>query len=215
MVGHRRGRALGNPAAARRVRIACRQGRVLENAREIGTAGVQLLKSINDVIDSAKLDIDGLRLDIEELDLSACLAAVMADMSNLMADRQIQLQLDAGEELPSVNGDARRTKQILHSIVHNAVKYSPQQALLLISVKPQGTFVRVSVVDRGCGISKETLDMTIRPFVDETNVLTKSHGGLGLGLWLSRRIMELQNGVITIVTSPDQGTSVHLDFPAF
>ena len=188
--------------------------RYADYAKEVSMAGISLLSSINNIIDTARLDIGSVQLCYESVDLWMCVEQVAQSMRELANAKHVTLQLTAADQPLPVHADPKRMSQIVLSIMHNAVKFAPESSKIDIVARHTGGAVSVSVSDRGCGIPARVLEATSRPFAHDNNVLARGHGGLGLGLWIAKRLIELHQGQLEIRSMEGAGTTVVLSFPA-
>lgn len=186
--------------------------RYVDYSKEINTSGSGLLGAINDIIDTARLDIGKIELSPERLDVTACIARVSADLQSFAARKSVALTTPASLHL-SVVGDRKRLHQVLSSIMHNAVKFSPSGGRVDVSVETRDGHAIVSVRDAGPGMSAELIDAVQRPFAQGDNEFARHHGGLGLGLSLAKRLVELHMGRMEITSAPGNGTTVRVYLP--
>ena len=188
--------------------------RYADYSKEINAAGSSLLSSLNDIIDTARLDTGNVQLCYESIKISQCIALVVNSLAPLAQSRRVTLHVTPGDDQLCVHGDPKRVKQIVFSILHNGVKFAPDGTQVDIEVKYVDECVRVSVTDRGCGISAMLIEATNQPFASDRDIFTRGHGGLGLGLWIAKRLMELHKGQLEIRSRAGSGTTVVLSFPA-
>ena len=100
-------------------------------------------------------------------------------------------------------------------VLENALAFSPDTAIVEISARPLEGNVRVTVSDRGPGVPEELRDRIFEAFTQTDGSVTRSHEGLGIGLFLARRIMRAHAGELTYAPRPDGGSSFELSFPGF
>lgn len=189
--------------------------RYAEYARHIVTSGNHLLALINDILDIASIDAGRQELHEEPVDLGA----VVVDCIELMQLRAGQAGIAIQRDQPStqvvLRADARKVKQVLLNLLSNAVKFSPAGSEIRMTVRvvpDRGVVLAVS--DRGCGISEEDLDHLFDPFHTRSALVARRVEGTGLGLPISRRLMELHGGTLTIDSQVGRGTTVTVTFPA-
>ena len=124
-----------------------------------------------------------------------------------------QIVVDSNHELPSANGDSDRLKQVLLNLVSNACRYSPEGSTVTLSAKSAGTNVRIDVVDQGPGIPAESLSLLFNRYARLRTPDTKTVRGTGLGLYISRRIVEAHGGRITVESEPGRGSTFSVEVP--
>ena len=185
----------------------------VEYANIIGTSGRHLLAIITDILDLAKADADKLLLAEEEVDIAE-VVELGAQIVHDMAQRaQIDFACETEEPMPSVIGDAAKLTQILVNLLSNAIKFTPPGGKVRLKVEHReyrGMIFRIE--DTGVGMSAEQIPVALEPFGQIGNSLTRQHDGVGLGLPLTKRLVELHGGKIELTSEPGKGTvaSVHL-----
>jgi signal transduction histidine kinase len=186
--------------------------RYVDYSKDINSSGKGLLGAINDIIDTARLDIGKIELTRERLDLRACVAGVAAELQPYAVRKSISLTSTAATSV-SVVGDNKRLHQALFGIVHNAIKFSPNGGNVELGVEARDGRATVTVRDSGPGMSAELMEAVQRPFAQGENVFARHHGGLGLGLSLAKRLVELHAGRMEIDSAPGVGTTVRIHLP--
>ena len=145
--------------------------------------------------------------------MPALIETCLRDAEAQAAARQITLHRDYADNLPVVELDAAATRKSLGHILDNAIRYTPVGGMIRIYVLRVQRQISIAVQDGGPGISREDLAKVLNPFWLAEPTLTKRHGGIGLGLPLSRRLIELQGGQLDIASHIGAGTRVTLRFP--
>jgi signal transduction histidine kinase len=125
----------------------------------------------------------------------------------------VRLERGAVAELPIVFGDERRIRQVLLNLLTNAIKFTPSGGRVAVSASRQGGFVAVSVADSGIGMAPEDIPRALERFGQIDNKLTRGHEGAGLGLPLSKRIIEIHGGTLSIASALERGTTVAFTIP--
>ncbi len=187
--------------------------RYREYAEDIHNSGVHLLSLINDILDLSKIEAGHFKLHEDETDLDH----VVESAVRIVRHRAQQANIDLACSLPDpplvVVADERALKQVLINLVSNAVKFSPDGGEISISGELASEHLRISVTDRGCGISEEDIPRALTPFTQLDGSLSRQHEGTGLGLPLAKHLTELHGGVLTIESELGQGTTVHIELP--
>ena len=175
-------------------------------------AGNHLLSLINELLDLASIEAGKTTMKLETLDMAAALSDCEAFMSPIAALRGIRIVLPEGD-LPAVLADGNRLRQVLLNLVGNAVKYSPDGSTIEMTCRPQGAHTaRIAVADQGSGMTAAQVAALYEPF----NRLGRdgSHGeGTGIGLVVTKGLVELMNGVIVVESTPGVGTTFWIDLP--
>ena len=189
--------------------------RYRDYAASIRDSGAHLLALINDVLDFAKIDAGRLELAEDEIDVPELFAASLRMVKSAADEAGLALhEVLADAELPRLRGDQRRVKQILLNLLSNAIKFTPGPGVVTIAARRQGDTVVISVADTGIGIAPEDLEKALEPFGQIDNRLARAYEGTGLGLPLSKQLMEVHGGSLRLDSQPEVGTTVWLTFPA-
>jgi two-component system cell cycle sensor histidine kinase PleC len=187
-----------------------------EYAQDILNSGQHLLALINDILDMAKIEAGKLTLNFEPLQL----AEVVEDCVRLMRNRTDAAGLELRvrlPELPEVEADYRALKQVVLNLLSNAAKFTPRGGRIEVSGAaepgPDGGHVRISVSDTGIGIAPHDLERLARPFEQIESQLSKTQQGSGLGLALTKSLVELHGGALTLQSEPGEGTTASFVLP--
>jgi two-component system cell cycle sensor histidine kinase PleC len=190
--------------------------RYAEYAQDILNSGQHLLALINDILDMAKIEAGKLNLKFEPLRV----AEVVEDAVRLMRNRAEATGLELSveiPELPEIEGDFRAIKQVLLNLLSNSIKFTPRggriTVLATLEAGPQGERVRVGVRDTGIGISEQDMARLARPFEQIESQLSKTQQGSGLGLALTKSLVEMHAGSLNIESAPGKGTTVSFTLP--
>lgn len=170
-----------------------------------------LAEIISNLLDIARLEAGRtIEINQEPIELKPLIETVVDSFSQLSPRHVFDLEL--ASPLPPILGDATRLKQVCKSLLSNAVKYSPQGGTITIQVKKLGEVIQVSVQDEGIGITPEHQAHLFEQFyrVDTTHTAV---GGTGLGLTISKLIVNLHHGEIWLDSKPAQGTTVYFTLP--
>ena len=184
--------------------------RYLEVARK---HAAHLGKLIQDLFELAMLDSNRVAPAFEEFSLLELIHDVAQEFELQAKKGHVSLQVDPPGEAVSVYADISLIQRVLENLVGNALKYTPQGGKVLISVRPSPTAVDVSVSDTGPGISSEALPHIFDRFYKADADDTKNDGSMGLGLAIAKRILELHESEIRVVSEEQRGTRFHFDLP--
>ncbi len=182
----------------------------------------QLLSLITAVLDVASLESGQLAVERCVLSLSELVANEVATYQPQASRRGITIQLEsAGETV--VYGDRKKIRQVVSSLISNAVKFTPDRGRVGVAVQPgplephaEGTpltAVQLVVTDSGIGISRDQVDKIFEPFFQVDSSSTRAFGGTGLGLTLAKAYVEAHGGRIWVDTTPGQGSTFTATFP--
>ena len=183
--------------------------------RDIHDSGKHLLNVINDILDLAKVEAGHLKLDEQPVDVANILAAcerLMADTAEL---RGIRFDVSYPGGAVTLCLDATRLRQILLNLLSNAVKFTRRGNGVVLGTgwaADGGFFFRVT--DQGIGMSPEDVVKALQPFQQIDSSLSRRYEGTGLGLSLTKSLVELHGGTLSIESRLGQGTMVTAAFPA-
>jgi signal transduction histidine kinase/integral membrane sensor domain MASE1 len=164
-------------------------GDVIQSARD-------LFLLINDILDLTKIEAGDLKLELSEVRLPELLSRSLTTLKEKALKHNIQLSYEEKEIPASIIADERKVKQILYNLLANAVKFTPDGGRVHIGAELAGGFVQVSIQDTGIGIKKDDLQRIFEPFEQAESSLSRRFQGTGLGLSLTRSMVELHGGKI-------------------
>jgi len=171
---------------------------------------VRLERLVADLLDATSLDENSLFL-IEELQWPDAAAEVVSLFERENPDRQFIL--DLGDGVPPVAADEQRAEQVLSNLLANAVKYSPEGSAVRVTITATDSHVVTTVSDGGPGIPTEHRDAVFERFRRLGNYMVRTSGGVGLGLYIGRRLVEAMGGSIEIGEAPEGGAAVTFTLP--
>ncbi len=185
-----------------------------EYADNIQSSGVHLLSLIDDILDYSRLESGTLELqetDVNLLDLAHSTQTMLAGRAIEKATQfRISKDLDV-----TIRADERKLKQVLINLVNNAIKFTPEKGSIDLGVRTHAAdYISILVADDGFGISEDEIENVLRPFGRAFHSVTKSIEGTGLGLPLSKSIVELHGGQLHIASNANgAGTTVEIRLP--
>ena len=183
-------------------------------ARDIFESGTHLLGLINEILDLSKAEAGRMEINDEVVDVPVLVERCMATLRPQAEKTRVSMHSTMSGELPTLLADRARLRQILVNLLSNAVKFTPEGGKVTVTafIDADRRFA-ISVADTGIGMSPEQIPIALEPFRQIDNALNRAHGGTGLGLPLSKRLIELHGGTFEIESSPGQGTTVTIRFP--
>ncbi len=193
-----------------------RFGRFLSN---IHASGQHLLGIINDLLDLSKIEAGRMELCLEPVELALVVQGVCSIMHGSAHQRHIGFTVELPEDLPAIEADPVKIKQILYNLVSNAVKFSDDGATVTITATRvdgaagEPDVVRLAVVDAGVGIDPVNHRVIFEEFRQVDGSSTRSHGGTGLGLALVKRLVELHGGTISVTSALGRGSTFTVTLP--
>ncbi len=184
----------------------------LDNIHEIRHAGQHLLELINEVLDLARIESGRIDLSLEPVEVPVLIDECVALLQPMVAGQQIELTLDTGNAC-TVQADRLRLRQVLLNLLSNAVKYNRKGGSVQIACRPvQEGIVRIMVSDSGRGISADALPRLFKPF-ERMESAYDGIEGTGIGLALSKRLVEAMDGAIGVESVVGEGSVFWADLP--
>jgi signal transduction histidine kinase len=168
--------------------------------------GQTLLRLINDILDVAKLKAGRFTIECAPVDITAVIRDVASAMEPLIYERGLVLKLDLAQDVPLVYGQRERLAQVLTNLLANAIKFTDQGTITIRTVH-EGQRVRFSVIDTGVGIAPAQQRAIFEEFQQLINSQQGRAPGTGLGLPISRHLMELMGGTLTVESTPGVGST--------
>ena len=187
--------------------------RYVHYAADIRDSGQHLLNLINDVLDVSKIEFGKLELNEEPVDLGAVVESCMRLMRGRAEAAGLELIAEVPKELPFLQADARRLKQILLNLMSNAVKFTPSGGRVGVRATLGADGISIVVADTGIGIAPHDLEKAMRPFGQIDSRLARKYEGTGLGLPLTKSMIELHGGKLTLDSEAGKGTTATIWLP--
>lgn len=175
-----------------------------------------LLNSVNDILDFSKIEKNEIQLELSDFDIAKTVEHLAANFAKEAKDKGLEFTFIKGEALPQmVKGDLARMSQILQNILSNALKFTNEGFVKfkLDAQKGKNNTVQITftVSDTGVGISKEKINSIFDSFSQDSITNKRKFGGLGLGLYIVKHLVNLQNGKIKVDSTTGLGTVVTID----
>ena len=190
------------------------QSRYREYAQDIYESGRHLLQLINDVLDLSKVEAGKMELRRKVIDLPDLMSRCMRLIKTRAAKAHIRLETSFNPSASSLLADEGRVRQILLNLLANAVKFTPAGGTVTVStdIDEHGA-IAISVEDTGVGMDASEIQVALERFGQASSSLTRSYEGTGLGLPLTKALVDLHGGQLTIVSEKGKGTTVTVIFP--
>lgn len=189
--------------------------RYSEYADNILGAGRHLLELVNDILDIARIEAGQIDLREDIVDLAACARHSVAIVEPMAADRGLTLKAAIPDGLPPFWGDETKLRQILLNLLSNAAKFTPSGGTISLSLSGQEDGgVHVLVSDTGIGMSSDDIVQAMEPFGQVDSTLERKYEGAGLGLPITKALVEMHDGSVDVRSEPDVGTTIILRFPS-
>ena len=186
--------------------------RYKEYVNDILFSGQHLLSLINDILDMSKIEAGKMKLMAESILMGEMVQQVIRIVRGRADDKRLKLVYHPND-LPEIEADPRAVKQVLLNLITNAIKFTPEGGVVTIDVTPKSAGLIISVADTGIGITPEDLERLAQPFEQVENKETRQKEGTGLGLALSKSLVELHGGNFKMESVYGEGTTVIFTLP--
>ncbi len=186
--------------------------KTLNHLQLIIDGGKRLSQLVNDILDFKKLSHNNLVLQRKAVDLSAIVDVVISLLRPLAEEKKLQIINSVTQQLPLIYADENRMQQVLHNLIGNAIKYT-REGKVEINASNKNNFVEVCVTDSGIGIDSSQLDIIFEPFEQANIVETISHRGTGLGLSVSKQLIEEHGGNLWVSSEMNVGSKFYFEVP--
>jgi PAS domain S-box-containing protein len=182
--------------------------------KTIKESGEYLIEIVNDILDLSKIEAGKLVLNIEAVSVHAILAEVHGLMNGRAREKNLPLSLRYEGALPEIiQTDRTRLRQILINLVSNAIKFTERGRVEIVAKSVDGV-LHVEVIDTGIGIAPEHQEILFQPFTQADATSTRGYGGTGLGLTITRRLLEMLGGNISFQTELGKGSTFRVTIPS-
>lgn len=179
---------------------------------KINNSSRMLLGVINDILDYSKIEAGKMELDLHNFRLDDLLDQVKTLFASSADQKGLEMYFQISQGLPgTLVGDSLRLVQILSNLLSNAIKFTVQGQVVLkiqsVSVDDEQIRLRFEVEDTGIGLDEEQIARLFKPFIQADSSTTRKYGGTGLGLVISRRLVECMGGTLTVESTPGEGST--------
>jgi two-component system CheB/CheR fusion protein len=178
------------------------------------TSGKHLLLLINQILDMAKVEAGKMKLALSSIPLKSLLNEISLLVADLAGKKKLQMLLEIAEDLPDIEADELKVKEIIYNLLSNAVKFTPEGGQIGMRAKKADSEIEIVVWDTGVGIASENMGKIFEGFFRVDTPYSRVTEGTGLGLPLSRKLVELHGGKLSIESERlGKGTSVRFTLP--
>ncbi len=184
---------------------------VKEYASDINTDARRLNRMISDLLDLERMQLGRMQLHLEPIELNRIIKTVVEHMRPALLKHDVVLTLD--DMLPSLSGDNDKLMQVVTNLLSNAIKYSPKGGKIRIHSFSEGTNIHLTLQDSGIGIPADALKNIFTPYNRVETVATRHIQGTGLGLPITRQIVQLHGGQIWVESQQGVGSTFHVVLP--
>ena len=176
------------------------------------TIGHHMSQTLGDLLDITRLKEHRIRLQKKRLDIQAVSAGVIDMLKVLIENKNIQMEVQIPNDFPSVIADKNRLIQILFNLLHNAVKFT-DEGIITIDANIKDGMAYIHITDTGIGMNEKTLRTIFDPYEQEDSSMTSIGGGIGLGLSISRQLVEMHGGTLKTSSILDEGSVFTFTLP--
>jgi signal transduction histidine kinase len=172
-----------------------------------------LIELVNDLLDASKIESGTMRLDITSINLRALIDELRETMEPLAREKEITLEDNIPADLSLIEADRTKLRRILVNLLSNALKFTRKGGRVQVRAERMEGRVRVSVVDTGVGIAPEDVARLFDKYEQARSRATRGEKGTGLGLYITKQLVELHGGEITVDSTPGYGSTFSFTLP--
>jgi hypothetical protein len=172
-----------------------------------------LIELVNDLLDASKLESGSLRLDPISNDLHVIVAELKETMLPLASDKEIELTTEIPAGIPHVLADRAKLRRIFVNLLSNAIKFTKRGGHISVTAATTGDYVRIAVADTGVGIAADDIARLFDKYEQARSRSTRSEKGTGLGLYITKQLVELHGGEITVESEHGKGSTFAFTLP--
>ena len=178
------------------------------------TSGKHLLLLINQILDMAKVEAGKMKLTLSSLPMKSLLNDISMLVADMVSKKKIEMLLEIAEDMPNIEADELKVKEIIYNLLSNSVKFTPEGGKLGMRAKKADSEIEVVVWDTGVGIAPENMEKIFEGFFRVDTPYSRVTEGTGLGLPLSKKLVELHGGKFSVESAGlGKGTSVRFTLP--
>ena len=185
-----------------------------EYAEIIRESGQRLLRLVNQVVELARLEGEAVDWDLRAEPLDSAIEEATAGLRDDAASRSVRIEVTGQTALPAVIADSRGLQTVLSGLIHNAIVFSPREAIVRIGAAAIGGDIEVTIENRGARIPEADIPRLLRPFEQGQTTLTRSAEGVGLGLSICALTCQAMGGRLTLSAPATGGLIARIRFPA-
>jgi two-component system cell cycle sensor histidine kinase PleC len=178
------------------------------------TSGKHLLSLINQILDMAKVEAGKMKLALSSLPMKTLLNEISLLVADMVGKKKIEMLIELAEDLPNIEADELKVKEIIYNLLSNAVKFTPEGGNIGMRAKKADPEIEITVWDTGVGIASENMEKIFEGFFRVDTPYSRVTEGTGLGLPLSKKLVELHGGKLSVESAGlNKGTSVRFTLP--
>jgi PAS domain S-box-containing protein len=185
----------------------------VDTLQRIDKSAEQLLELITATLDLSRLDTGQVQLDVQAIALPDLVKELDGGISGLRENPNVKFAWDVAPELPELRSDPAKLKVVLKNLISNAIKFT-HAGSIVVRLRGRDGGAEITVADTGVGIASEMLPVIFEPFRQGEPVMTRQHGGVGLGLYIVRRVLDILGGTIEVESTVGQGSTFRVWVPS-
>jgi two-component system CheB/CheR fusion protein len=180
----------------------------------VSTSGKHLLLLINQILDMAKVESGKMKLTLSSLPMKSLLNDISLLVADMVSKKKLQMLLEIAKDLPNIEGDELKVKEVIYNLLSNAIKFTPEGGNIGMRAKKADSEIEIVVWDKGEGIAAENMEKIFEGFFRVDTPYSRVTEGTGLGLPLSRKLVELHGGKLSAESEGlNKGTSIRFTLP--
>ncbi|WP_040677633.1 ATP-binding protein [Rhizobium mesoamericanum] len=189
--------------------------RYVEYANDIGRSGRHVLDIVNDLLDISKIEAGEMELDFGAIDLNEAVSEAVALLQPQANSQRVIIRTALSQAVPDVVADLRSIKQIALNILSNSIRFTPAGGQIVVSTSYEANgSVVLRVRDTGVGMTRSELEQAMKPFRQVSAQSRHRGDGTGLGLPLTKAMVDANRAIFAISSAPNEGTLVEIAFPS-
>ncbi len=189
--------------------------RYIEYATDIGRSGRHVLDIVNDLLDISKIEAGEMDLDFASVGLNEAITEAVSLVQPQANSQRVIIRTALSQSVPNVVADLRSIKQIALNILSNAIRFTPSGGQIVVSTAYEGNgSVVMRIRDTGVGMTRSELEQAMKPFRQVSTNARKRGDGTGLGLPLTKAMVDANRATFSINSAPNEGTLVEITFPS-
>ncbi|MDT8316805.1 MAG: ATP-binding protein [bacterium] len=185
-----------------------------EYLNDVYESGNHLLLLINDILDLSKVESGNMELDLSKVEINSLIARCLVFFKEKALNKNLTITTDIKGDGDEILADELKLKQVLINLIGNAVKFTNDNGRITVYAQKSDKGIKITIEDSGIGIDKKDMNRLFEPFQQLENVYTKKVQGTGLGLALSKRMIEMHGGTLTVKSVLGKGSSFTITIPA-
>jgi signal transduction histidine kinase len=172
-----------------------------------------LIELVNDLLDASKLESGTMRLELASIDLRGLVDELRETMEPLAREKGLRMEEDLPADLPLVEADRPKLRRVLVNLISNAIKFTSRGGRVIMRAAPEDGHIRISVSDTGVGIAPDDVKRLFDKYEQARSRATRGEKGTGLGLYITKQLVELHGGEIKVQSEVGKGSTFSFSIP--